>query len=198
MAAMSAPEFDSAVLAALARWPAVPAVAGWLSLTARGQWRLRGEPIGNAAIAAFIGRNYAGDGQGRWFFQNGPQRVYVALEVTPWVYRLQPDGVVTHSGRRPRALHAALLLDDGRMVIDTDLGAGVIDDRDTAALTKALVDPAGAPLGDAALSDWLAGDDRAWLDAVGLALAGGRVPVERSVAAALEARFGFVRQPVVD
>lgn len=195
---MTAPDFDPAVLAALARWPAVPAVAGWLSLTARGQWRLRGEPIGNAAIAAFIGRNYAADAQGRWFFQNGPQRVYVALELTPWVYRFQPDGVVTHTGHRPQALRAALLLDDGRMLIDTDLGAGVIDDRDTAALTTALMDAAGAPIDDEALSGWLAGAGDAWLDAARLALAGGRVPVARSAVAALEARFGFVRRPVVD
>ncbi|MGB3277244.1 MAG: DUF2946 family protein, partial [Castellaniella sp.] len=29
---------DDQVLAAMARWPNVPAVHGWLSLTARGQW----------------------------------------------------------------------------------------------------------------------------------------------------------------
>jgi hypothetical protein len=58
---------DPLVLAALAKWPDVPAVTGWLSLTARGDWRLRGEPIGNDAIRAFIGRNYASDAQGRWY-----------------------------------------------------------------------------------------------------------------------------------
>lgn len=195
---MSAHEFDPAVRAALARWPDVPAVAGWLSLTARGQWRLQGEPIGNAAIVEFIGRNYAADAQGRWFFQNGPQRVYVALELTPWIYRLQPDGMVTHTGRCPKLLRAAALLDDGRMAIDTDLGAGAIDDRDAGALAAALVDAAGVPFDDPALSAWLAGGDQAWLDADRLKLAGGRVPVERRAEAALEARFGFVRRPRAD
>ena len=70
---------DADVLAAIARWPNVPAVYGWLSLTARGEWRLRGERIENAAIRAFFDRNYAGDAQGCWYVQNGPQRVYVAL-----------------------------------------------------------------------------------------------------------------------
>lgn len=79
---------DETVLAAMARWPDVPHVYGWLSLTARGQWRMRGEPIANAAIRDFIGRNYGCDEDGRWFFQNGPQRVYVTLELTPWVYRV--------------------------------------------------------------------------------------------------------------
>jgi hypothetical protein len=31
----------------------------------------------------FIQRNYDHDAQGQWFFQNGPQRVYVELEATP-------------------------------------------------------------------------------------------------------------------
>src|SRR5690606_15898587 len=34
---------DPEVLAAIAKWPNVPAVYGWLGLTARGEWRLRGE-----------------------------------------------------------------------------------------------------------------------------------------------------------
>ena len=74
---------DEIVKAAMARWPNVPAVYGWLELTARGEWRIKGEPIDNAAIRDFIARNYAHDGRGNWFFQNGPQRVFVSLEATP-------------------------------------------------------------------------------------------------------------------
>jgi len=74
---------DADVLAAIAKWPNVPAVYGWLLLTKRGEWRIRGEPIVNAAIGDFIGRNYAADDRGRWFLQNGPQRVYVDLELSP-------------------------------------------------------------------------------------------------------------------
>ena len=48
---------DESVVAALAKWPNVPAVFGLLALTGRGEWRLRGEPIANVAIRDFIGRN---------------------------------------------------------------------------------------------------------------------------------------------
>ncbi len=108
---------DSSVIAAIAKWPNVPAVFGWLALTARGEWRLRGEPIANAAICAFIGRNYASDERGRWFFQNGPQRVYVALEVTPWIWRIGSDAaraeVRAHTGAAATRLSGAWLDDAG-------------------------------------------------------------------------------------
>ena len=76
---------DETVLAAMAKWPGVPHVHGWLALTARGQWRLGGEPIAHAALRGFIDRIYACDRRGRWFFQNGPQRVYVTLELAPFL-----------------------------------------------------------------------------------------------------------------
>ena len=79
---------DEIVLRGMAKWPNVPAVYGWLSLDRRGNWRIKGERIANAGISAFIGRNYGQDNEGRWFFQNGPQRVYVALDYTPFVYRI--------------------------------------------------------------------------------------------------------------
>jgi hypothetical protein len=48
-----------------------------------------GDPIQHVALKAFIERNYAADDMGRWFFQNGPQRVFVDLAYTPKVLRLQ-------------------------------------------------------------------------------------------------------------
>jgi hypothetical protein len=89
---------DDIVKQALARWPNVPSCTGWLRLDARGHWRLRdeadqaagapGTPIRHEALIAFINRNYERDEQGQWFFQNGPQCVYVELEYAPWVVRL--------------------------------------------------------------------------------------------------------------
>lgn len=189
---------DAEVLAAIARWPNVPAVFGWLSLTARGEWRLKGERIDNEAIRAFIGRNYAGDEQGRWFFQNGPQRVYVELAATPWVYRVEPDGTVTtHTGVRPRELRAAAILHDGRFVLQTDRGAGLVDDRDAASFVRAITDRRGLPLDDRALERWLELGDRmdrvAFVSAERLGLTGAPAPIERLAAAGLERRFGFVR-----
>jgi hypothetical protein len=189
---------DPAVLAALAKWPNVPAVTGWLSLTARGDWRLRGEPIGNEAIRAFIGRNYGCDAQGRWFFQNGPQRVYVSLEATPWVYRVEADGrVIAHTGVAPTRCDAAALLDDGRLLLVTDLGPGLIDDRDAAWALRGITDFTGLPLNERGFERWMDGRDEAFVKPALLHLAGGLVRIERLRVDVVAARFGFVREPQV-
>ncbi len=88
---------DEIVSRSMLKWPDVPAVYGWLSLDRRGSWMIktvagRFERIANAAVREFIARNYAADAEGRWYFQNGPQRVFVALDYTPWVYRLDDAG----------------------------------------------------------------------------------------------------------
>ena len=98
---------DDIVKAALLKWPNVPDCRGWLALDARGQWYMRddriqaagpfpqvkGSRIQHEPLLAFLHRNYESDGRGAWYFQNGPQRVYVELEAAPWVWRLQarPD-----------------------------------------------------------------------------------------------------------
>ena len=96
---------DDIVKQAMAKWPNVPHVYGWLALDRRGVWRIKGDAVTNAVIAGFIGRNYAHDELGRWFFQNGPQRVFVELEYTPFVYRIvwnadphAPLRIETHTG----------------------------------------------------------------------------------------------------
>jgi hypothetical protein len=190
---------DESVLAAIAKWPNVPAVFGWLGLTARGEWRLRGERIENAAIREFMARNYGVDGHGRWFFQNGPQRVFVTLEGTPWVYRLAPgQGLVAHTGARPVTLKAAALLDDGRFVLETDLGAGLVDDRDAALFLRAVTDFAGLPLNERGIERWLDGKDEAFVDAPALQLGAPRRRIERVRLAQLAQRFGFVPAPHAD
>ena len=63
---------DPIVIQAMAKWPAVPNVYGWLTLDRRGNWLIKGDRIANAGVTGFIGRNYAADERGRWFFQNGP------------------------------------------------------------------------------------------------------------------------------
>ncbi|WP_144147991.1 DUF2946 family protein [Paraburkholderia sp. BCC1884] len=93
---------DDIVRQALAKWPNVPSCTGWLMLDRRGNWRMRdeaaqasgsaGTPIRHEALLGFINRNYDADERGQWFFQNGPQRVYVELGYTPWVVRLSADG----------------------------------------------------------------------------------------------------------
>jgi len=152
---------DQSVKDALARWPNVPAVYGWLSLDARGRWRLHpqgqaneggpGEPITNTQILEFIGRNFDHDDVGRWFFQNGPQRVFVRLDAAPYVLRLADDnrGLVTHTDAAVGSATGWWLDDAGQLFASTPLGAGIVLDRDLQPLLETLQTAAGAPLMDA-------------------------------------------------
>jgi hypothetical protein len=141
---------DQSVLDALRRWPDVPAVYGWLSLTARGDWRLHplgdaqhggaGEGITNPQILGFMGRNYSSEPDEKWFFQNGPQRVYVRLDAAPYIVHLQPEtaSLVTHNGLIVEQVLAWLYDDTGQLYAHTNLGAARIDDRDLIALADIL------------------------------------------------------------
>lgn len=151
---------DASVLAALQRWPNVPAVYGWLSLDARGAWRLHplgdgieggpGEPITSPQIIAFINRNYLSDADGNWFFQNGPQRVYVRLDAAPFILRLAGDngGFETHNGLPVKDISQWLLDEQGRLLATTEHGAAMLDSRDLAAVLEQLRTPEGTALID--------------------------------------------------
>ncbi len=122
---------DEIVARSLAKWPNVPAVYGWLALDRRGNWRIKGETIGNAALRDFIGRNYQADGEGRWYFQNGPQRVYVVMAYTPLVVHYEGDQLVDHCGR-PFVPAVALQDDEGSVLFGGGGTVALLDDRDLA------------------------------------------------------------------
>lgn len=148
---------DAIVEAALRKWPNVPACRGWLGLDARGHWYLRDEAVQAAGpfpaargsriehekLRAFIGRNYAADGEGAWFFQNGPQRVYVELEAAPWVLgvrRLDAGGfeLQTHTGLDFGAPRDVLLDGQGRLFLAGALGLGLLRSQDMAVAADAI------------------------------------------------------------
>lgn len=141
---------DQSVLDAIARWPDVPAVYGWLSLSARGAWRLHplgdaqlggeGTGITNTQILGFIGRNYACEPGGRWFFQNGPQRVYVRLDAAPFVLHLRPDSdaLVTQNDLPIKTVTHWFADNEGQLYAQTDQGPARIDDRDLLGLVEVL------------------------------------------------------------
>ena len=55
------------------------------------QNKLPGQVITHRALNEFISRNYVCDSLGRYFFQNGPQRVFITLDATPWIARITPS-----------------------------------------------------------------------------------------------------------
>jgi hypothetical protein len=188
---------DDIVKAAMAKWPNVPAVYGWLELTARGEWRIKGEPIDNAAIREFIGRNFTNDGCGNWFFQNGPQRVFVSLEATPIVYRLDEFGWLQgHTGAHPQELRAAFADAAGRLYLETELGPGIVDSQDMPRFADRIVDHKGRVLDEPGLARWIAGEHDAFLNPDGLHV--GHDPlvcIVRIDGDRLPEIFGFVSRP---
>ena len=152
---------DEMVKAALKKWPNVPHCYGWLALDARGDWYMRddrtqaagpfpavkGSRILHEKLREFIERNYAGDDAGAWFFQNGPQRVYVELEAAPWVWRLKSNtgeeaddavpSIVSHTGV-PAQFESAWLDERGRLFIGTDIGLGLVHTLDMEAASGAV------------------------------------------------------------
>ena len=170
---------DDAVRQALARWPDVPHCFGWLSLSRRGEWQLPDGPIRHAGLAAFIGRNYEADADGRWYFQNGPQRVFVSLAYTPTVLRLAtPARLQTHTGLPVETLTGAWLDEEGSLLLGCEHGIALLDDRDLAAMAAHLdgeLEQPGA--------------------AIGFHWGGLCLPVGHIARADVPARFGFVSQP---
>ena len=142
---------DEIVIRAIAKWPNVPAVYGWLSLDRRGNWAIKGERIHNPLLAEFIARNYAHDERCRWFFQNGPQRVFVRLAYTPLVYRTCiRDGLafLSHTGQGAERVLQVWLDEQGPLLIETELGIGVLHDQDLPEALAHLTGADGEPLAD--------------------------------------------------
>jgi hypothetical protein len=173
---------DEMVKAALKKWPNVPHCYGWLALDARGDWYMRddrtqaagpfpgvkGSRILHDKLREFIERNYGHDEAGAWYFQNGPQRVYVELEAAPWIWRLKGEAgaaapsidaasgpasiggassapaIVSHTGAR--ADYQSAWLDElGRLFLATDLGLGLVHTLDMEAASTAVEQGLWAP-----------------------------------------------------
>ena len=194
---------DDIVKQAMAKWPNAPSVYGWLGLDRRGAWLIKGERISNPRVAGFIGRNYERDAAGRWFFQNGPQRVFVALDYTPFVYRVRrtrdpaaPPCIETHTGRPVTRLDGVWIDETGSVLLAAEHGPGVIDDRDLDRLLPCFTNERDDPLAEdaiaAAIERLQAGDDAG----LRFRCCGRTVSVSAMAARDVPASFGFVRRPV--
>jgi len=141
---------DAMVKAAMAKWPNVPDCYGWLGLDARGQWWLRdtqaqqagtfsgagatsaskGFVLERAKLIEFMQRNYGCDNRGCWYFQNGPQRVFVELELAPWVLRMSRQHEFTNHQGGVLSAKKVLVDEVGHCFVDTDGGLGVLHSMD--------------------------------------------------------------------
>jgi hypothetical protein len=147
---------DDIVKKAMAKWPNVPDCYGWLALDMRGQWLMRDEKTQEAGafqsgtagskgsvlhhekLIEFIARNYACDDQGQWFFQNGPQRVFIELELTPIIWRVNGNlEISSHTGWQSE-LKACLEDESGRVYLQTPLGLGLVHSMDVVHVAQAI------------------------------------------------------------
>ncbi len=188
---------DEAVRQAMARWPNVPVCYGWLALDRRGQWRMRnefaqqhglsGDPIRHEALVGFIERNYLRDERGAWYFQNGPQRVFISLAYTPWIVRLHNGQLRTTSGHGFDA-QSCYADEHGNVVI-----AGMVEGEDTAA------GPQAALLHDHdldAFSSACTWHGEACGATLGVFHGTGRdIDIEPILESEVPQQFGFIRQP---
>ncbi|HET7597045.1 MAG TPA: DUF2946 family protein [Burkholderiales bacterium] len=191
---------DELVLRGMAKWPDVPAVYGWLSLDRRGEWRIQGERVRNPTIGAFIGRNYAADEGGRWYFQNGPQRVFVRLDYTPYIYRVvnpvdAPLALECHTGTAVNRITGASLDEAGALLLETEHGIGLVDDRDLERVFPFLIDANGAPLDEAVLTRLMEALEGQQDVPLWLRVRETNVRVAPVRSAAVAARYGFVADP---
>lgn len=182
------------VLRALARWPDVPALFGWLALDRRGRWLIRDEPISRPQIIDTINRNYAADDHGRWYFQNGPQRGYMRLEYAPLLLRVDASGgLAAHTGSAVREVSKAFLDEEGALLLATELGPGLLAETDLDWALQRL-EQGGAALDETQLAAALSLPSGAATPLV-LRWDGRAVPVLRLDAAAMPEALGFVREP---
>ena len=189
---------DPIVIRAMAKWPAVPNVYGWLSLGRRGTWMIKGDRIANAGVTAFIGRNYAADEQGRWFFQNGPQRVFVTLEYTPFVVNTAGDAstaLETHIGQSIGKVSGAWVDETGSLLLRWGTGLGVLNDRDLARISGLFTDLHGKPIDDALLARAFNTESRRHATGVYVDYAGSCVPIGRIHSGEVAQKFGFDPAP---
>ena len=187
---MTAPDFSSSL-----RWPNVPACYGWLSLDRRGQWRMRGEPVTHAGLASFLNRQYGRDLHGNYFVQNGPQRVFVELDYTPWVLRLTSGNTLqTHTGESVNEIQGAAFDEEGNLLLEFPGGIALLCDRDLPALLDCLCQADGNLVDDAALLDLLKLIPGS-LSALKLRWNDRHVPVNLLHSADISRRYGFVATP---
>ena len=182
---------DASVLRAMDQWPDVPAAFGWLALDQRGRWLLRGKVVDLPLSIAFFNRNFTCDDQGRWFVQNGPQRVFVTLDYLPLIWQLNADGVLKdQTGHELTDPQTAYIDEYSNLIVVDEAGPGRVADEALFPVLDELRDGAGGVLGADGLDALMAGQGEAYLHLCGQKLRVGTVEAK-----ALPDLFGFQKTP---
>lgn len=111
----------------------------------------KGSLLKHEKLIDFIQRNYSADdspqshAKGQWFFQNGPQRVYVELEATPLIWRVSADfNVHDHTGVAAR-LQRCVLDEHGHLYLEATSGFGLVHTQDMGYAADAIEQGLWAP-----------------------------------------------------
>ena len=193
---------DEIVLKAMMRWPNVPAVYGWLKLDIKGRWLLQGDPITNTTIKNFISRNYESNDKGQWYFQNGPQKVFVELEYTPYIYKIWRNSenrliAETHTGQAVNSPISCWLDEQGNLSIESELGIGAIEPTSLPTLINQLTHGDGSEISDRTLDAMLLGNFNV-LCSVELKWNNLKLPLKFVEFKKLSEQFGFDPFPLPD
>ena len=143
---------DDLVKQAMQKWPNVPHCFGWLGLDMRGDWYMRddqtqalgsfaqakGSKLQHAKLIEFIQRNYMVDVHGQWYFQNGPQRVFVELQSAPFVWRIRDDFSVWSSADEQQQVQHCAVDERGQVYLLTAQGLGLVHSQDVVLAAEAL------------------------------------------------------------
>ncbi len=150
-----------------------------------------GDIIRHESLLAFIYRNYDCDPRGAWYFQNGPQRVYVELESTPFIARTDPElGFVLHDRTPVRDIDFVFMTDTGQLIIQSRQKIAMLDPNDLAhCLTTLYMDDHA--IADDELLKWLSTPNQSLQMKLGQQF----IRVEWVDSNQLENRFSFIAHP---
>jgi hypothetical protein len=143
---------DDLVKQAMQKWPNVPHCYGWLGLDMRGDWYMRddqtqalgsfaqakGSKLQHSKLIEFIQRNYLADENGQWYFQNGPQRVFVELLSAPFVWRVKDDFSVWSLAEELQQVAHCAVDELGLVYLLTAQGLGLVHTQDVVLAAEAL------------------------------------------------------------
>ena len=102
--------------------------------------RAKGSKLLHGKLIEFIQRNYLVDEFGQWYFQNGPQRVFVELLAAPFVWRVQTDFSVWSAEGVLQDIQHCAVDEQGMVYLYSSQGLGLVHTLDVGLAADALAE----------------------------------------------------------